>query len=33
MEDVPRQSGLTLTESIMYQSEENLLDFRILNPQ
>lgn len=24
--------GLTLTESIMYQSEENLLDFRILNP-
>jgi hypothetical protein len=24
--------GLTLTESIMYQSEENLLDLRILNP-
>ena len=24
--------GLTLTESIMYQSDENLLDLRILNP-
>ncbi|MGH0053486.1 MAG: hypothetical protein ACQ5SW_08885 [Sphaerochaetaceae bacterium] len=24
--------GITLTESIMYQSEENLLDLRILNP-